>query len=152
MKRVMRVLGVLAIVGTMTAVASAQQGNKAALGVRMTLTPGNVRIVSVVPGSPADHAGLQVGDRIVAVNQEAVNTHQDVIRMVGSAIPTSNMAITVQRGNETGTFNATLGVEGNVFPGGRATRVVSESDDWDGVPGHPAGYHATISDSWPYQS
>lgn len=69
---------------------------------------GNVPIVArdVVPNSPASEAGLRVGDRIVAVNGEAVKSAEQVSQFIrehkGQAI-----TLRIQRGGSTQEISAT---------------------------------------------
>ena len=42
-----------------------------------------VQVINVVPGSPADHAGLRVGDVIVSLAGQQVSSVDDVHRVLG---------------------------------------------------------------------
>ena len=63
-----------------------------------------IAILSVVPGSPADHAGVQAGDLMTNLNGTAVGadgtkaTYCSVLRSHG---PTDALSVTVQRGDQT---------------------------------------------------
>lgn len=63
-------------------------------------------VPGVLPGSPAEKAGLRAGDRIVAVNGETVRHFYDVMRLVGAS-PNRELALTILRGAETLTVAAT---------------------------------------------
>ncbi|HMP73974.1 MAG TPA: trypsin-like peptidase domain-containing protein [Kiritimatiellia bacterium] len=52
------------------------------IGIQMSEAPVGVRVVDVVQNSPASHAGVQVGDLILRVDEIAVNTARDVQRAV----------------------------------------------------------------------
>jgi S1-C subfamily serine protease len=73
-----------------------------------TPTQGAV-VLSVVPGSPADKAGLKQGDVIVNINGSAVTTAEDLQKIVQNAKPGQSVAITYYVGNSKRTTNATLG-------------------------------------------
>jgi S1-C subfamily serine protease len=58
-----------------------------------------VELVAVVPGSPADHAGLSPGDLVVAVNGRLVSDVDDLHRLVSGADFASPLGFTVLRGD-----------------------------------------------------
>ena len=61
----------------------------------------------VLPGGPAARAGLQAGDRIVAVNGQPMKTFQDVVAAI-SPNPGKTLAITYRRGPLERTVNVTV--------------------------------------------
>ncbi|HWB12706.1 MAG TPA: PDZ domain-containing protein [Pirellulales bacterium] len=58
---------------------------------------GSVRILQVVSGSPADRAGLKIGDRITAIDDQPVASYNDVVHLVGDRQPGSHMRIAIDR-------------------------------------------------------
>lgn len=60
----------------------------------------------VEPGTPAAAAGLQEGDRIVAIGGEAVNDWDDLVEKI-SAAPNTTLELTVQRDGATVTMTVT---------------------------------------------
>ncbi|HWA99434.1 MAG TPA: PDZ domain-containing protein [Pirellulales bacterium] len=75
-----------------------------ALGVTLHQNgPNDVRISSVFPGSPAQQAGLQPGDRIVAIGQQHVQQTDDVINQIAQAHPDQRLPIQVDRNGQQGT-------------------------------------------------
>ncbi len=75
-------------------------------------TDGNIIVLasdynlnSISESPPATRAGLQTGDRIVAINGEAVHNFQDILENVATA-PNERLVLTVQR--DGGQLQATL--------------------------------------------
>ena len=62
---------------------------------------------SVVPGSPADKAGLQAGDKIIAINGEKTGSWEKVVEGISSSEEGQTLEVTYKRGNETGTVSVT---------------------------------------------
>ena len=62
---------------------------------------------SVVPASPADKAGLQAGDAIIAINGEKTGTWEQVAEKISSYKEGETLEITYRRGSETGTASVT---------------------------------------------
>ncbi len=68
------------------------------------------------PNSPAKQAGLQVGDRIIAVDGEAVHQFYDLIRLI-SPHPNAKVTVTVERSGATLSLPVTtesVGGEGKI--------------------------------------
>lgn len=68
-----------------------------------------VRIVELVKGSPAEEAGLKVGDLITSINGKAVRQTPDVPDATQGAGPGTKLSITVQRDATIRTITVTLG-------------------------------------------
>lgn len=82
---------------------------RAALGITFSrATTHSVRVLAVVPNSPGAKAGIKPGDRIAAVNDEAVSSYEDVIRLIGDATPGERVRLKVDRYGLEGTLLATL--------------------------------------------
>jgi membrane-associated protease RseP (regulator of RpoE activity) len=71
-------------------------------------------IVEVVPGSPADDAGLQEGDIIHAVDGAEVNENHHLAELIGSLEPGEQVELTVIRNGRRITVEVELGTR----PGG----------------------------------
>lgn len=67
-------------------------------------------IVEVVPGSPAEAAGLQAGDIITAIDGIAIETANAVVEIIRSAEIDSTVALIYTRGEESTTVEVTLTV------------------------------------------
>ena len=66
-------------------------------------------LASIVPGSPAEDAGLQAGDRIVAVDGDAVTSFGDFGVIIRRHGPGDELALTVARNGEEQEITVTLG-------------------------------------------
>ncbi len=79
-------------------------------------------ISSFSENSPAQQAGLQVGDRIVAVDGEAVGSYRDLVLEV-MLYPETELDVTVERGGENVTIPVTTLSDERVDQFGNATIV-----------------------------
>lgn len=102
------VLIVALVVALLTAgFAGAQDDSPPFLGVGVEASDDGALVAEVVPGGPAAEAGLEVGDVITAINDEAVTA--DSIRDVLSQHAVGDtVTLSVQRGDETLTLEVTL--------------------------------------------
>jgi S1-C subfamily serine protease len=84
---------------------------RAYLGVETgDATTGTGAIVSsVVPGGPADDAGLQAGDRVLSVGSTKVTGSDDVASAVLKAKPGDEIKVGVQRSGDSQTLTVKLG-------------------------------------------
>jgi putative serine protease PepD len=85
------------------------QIERAYLGVRLAETDDGVRLGQVNPGGPADKAGLENGDLVVAVGGTAVDSASDVQGAVSSRKPDEQLRVTVRRGDDERTVTVKLG-------------------------------------------
>jgi uncharacterized iron-regulated protein len=77
------------------------EGGRVKLGVLIEpVEEGGVRVVGVLPGSPAEAAGLQKGDRIVSAGGNAVREPSDLTRTVSGYEPGDTGPVEVVRGEE----------------------------------------------------
>ena len=71
------------------------------LGVSMSLgsqTEGGARILSVLPGSPADRAGIRPGDLIVGFDRNVVTTPRQLYSLVAGTAPGGRLDLQLIRG------------------------------------------------------
>jgi predicted metalloprotease with PDZ domain len=91
------------------------------LGVRVEATEDDsgVRVVEVGRGTPAAAAGIEVDDVIVAFGDTPITTTQSLLDAVAAAEVDSTVSLTVRRGDEEVTLDATIGsIETMRFEGG----------------------------------
>lgn len=113
--------------GTLRATLASQRDvtRRAALGVTLSKSAhGGVRILQVVSGSPADKAGLKIGDRIQAIDDQPVASYNDLVRLIGESRPGSDMKIDVDRYGLEGTLHASLTGRSQVFSAPRPIAAV----------------------------
>jgi len=85
-----------------------------------------VLVSSVVPGSPADSAGVRVGDRILAVEGQEAHSADELTAMVRATRPGESIEITVLRASEILPLRAVVGAAFTSPPVG--PRRASEHD------------------------
>jgi len=66
-------------------------------------------IASIVPNSAAAQAGLQAGDVIIQIGNQAVNDASSLGDILASKNPGDTVSVTIMRGSQQLTVNATLG-------------------------------------------
>jgi glutaredoxin-like YruB-family protein len=65
------------------------------IGLRVKDAPGGAEIGAVHPGSPAEHAGLRVGDVIVDMNARTVRSAADLEAVLASLTPSGEAGQTI---------------------------------------------------------
>jgi len=80
------------------------------LGVGVVETPEGVEVIEVFAGSPADGAGLEVGDLIISVDGVTVSTVSDLIDVVAAAGAGTAVEVTVGRGGTELGIEVVLGI------------------------------------------
>jgi putative serine protease PepD len=78
-------------------------------GVGARIQPDSARGDAITPGGPADRAGMQPGDRVVAVDGEAVSTPEEFVVAIRSNLPGDEVVLTVVRDGDRVTLPVTLG-------------------------------------------
>jgi len=81
---------------------------RALLGIEMKEGESGVEIASVIPGSPAEKAGLEPGDLIVEIDGREVATALEIAESVGSRRPGDAITVTVERDGDMLNLSATL--------------------------------------------
>lgn len=93
------------------AIALAQNDGKAWLGVSVADTKDGVTVRTVVPGSPADDAGLRPGDVIEAVDGTAIETAQQLVEIIGGHAPGDEIVLTISWRGDSREVSVTLGTQ-----------------------------------------
>ena len=78
------------------------------LGIELADSKRGVEVTRVLAGSPAEKAGLQVGDRIGSFQGKEVQTSADVIRLGSALTPGKPARFQASRGAEMKEFNVKL--------------------------------------------
>ena len=82
--------------------------NRPLLGVRGNSENGRCVISQVFPGMPAEKAGVQVGDVILAVDNREIGTFEELAKIVYFKKPGDTMRLKIERAEETISVIATL--------------------------------------------
>lgn len=91
------------IVGDLSEHGAVQRGF---LGIRLKRGPAGpgdtlgVRVDDVIAGSPAEEAGIRVGDHILAMDGQEVRTPEDLVTMVAELRPGTDTEVTILRDAE----------------------------------------------------
>jgi serine protease Do len=95
----------------------------AAMGLKK---PGGALVADVIKGSPADDAGLKVGDIILAVNNQPIRTSADLRNIVASSAPGSSISVELQRSGHERTVDVTLSEQPNQTVAAKSESKISE--------------------------
>jgi len=84
------------------------------LGIELASTPApgmavGLEVTRVLQQGPADEAGLRVGDRIIAINEQPAASSTTVSRLIAHAAPGSDIQLDILRGQEQLTVTARSG-------------------------------------------
>lgn len=81
----------------------------ARLGIQVEASDAGLIVSGVVPGSPADAAGLEAGDVITSVGDRDVRSLEDALRVLASSEPGQTLPLTYERDGETHSTSVELG-------------------------------------------
>ena len=85
------------------------QGKFHGLGVEITSEKGFIEVVAPIDGTPAERAGIQSGDRIIAIDGasiDEVNLYEAIEKMRGP--PGSRITLTIERPGKAKPFDVTI--------------------------------------------
>lgn len=94
---------------------TSQTGSGAWLGVDVQPTPAGVVIEGIVAGGPADAAALRPGDLLLAINNHAIGSLQDLSKVMSGLRPGQTISVHVRRDNTPLTRQLTLGENPNAY-------------------------------------
>ncbi|HTN75559.1 MAG TPA: trypsin-like peptidase domain-containing protein [Pirellulaceae bacterium] len=84
-------------------------GNAPFLGVQGDPESKDAKIAKVFPGTPAEQAGLKVGDLVLKVDGQEITEFAKLSSLVGDKSPGDKMKLQVKRGEETLEIEVTIG-------------------------------------------
>ncbi len=102
---------------------------RGALGIWLGRATDGVSVVGVVPGSPAEQAGLRAGDVIGLVGDERVRSTQELSDAVGKHRPGTAIDLTIRRGTARQTLQATLTSQEAAFDGRQSASHIRAAGD-----------------------
>lgn len=79
------------------------------LGVELAEMDGNVTVKSVLPGSPADRAGIKIGDKIEKFYQNKIDLISDLVRLSSKKAAGDEITLTISRDGEEKKIKLALG-------------------------------------------
>ena len=98
--------------------ATLAQGQSSYLGIMQLQNSAGVEVTRVVAGSPADAAGLKVGDVITQFNGLRVTSNEQFQSLVRQTLPGRQVRLEIQRGGVAQTITARMGTITNVNQAG----------------------------------
>jgi serine protease Do len=72
--------------------------------------PKGALIADVIKGDPADKAGVKAGDIVIAIDGKPVNTHKDLINIIGHFLPNKTVKLTLIRDGKEKIIKVKLGL------------------------------------------
>lgn len=88
-----------------------------------------VLVVGVQQRGPADVAGLQANDRILAINQQPLRTAAQLIQLVGQQKPDSTVQLRVQRGEQQ--LELSVLIKERPSTSARSEQTPAQQQEWD---------------------
>jgi len=120
----MRRAAIIAVLFSLAAPLSAHQSKPADAGI----------VESVMPGSPAEAAGMLAGDRLISIDGRRIATPDDLQAVMGAHRPGDAVPLVVERRGETIDLTLTFGgrPDGGVSIGIRVNLVTERGADGEG--------------------
>jgi hypothetical protein len=96
--------------------------SRGALGVMLTTSRDEVSVAEVIPGSPADLAGLRTGDEIHFVGDQRIRTTQALTDTIRGIKPGTQVDLLIRRNGRRQVVEAKLAAHETTFGNGDASR------------------------------
>jgi hypothetical protein len=81
---------------------------RAVIGIQLDASSDFATVAGLSPGGPADSSGLLAGDRITRVDEDAIASASDLLRILSNKRPGDSISVTVLRGEQRIKFELTL--------------------------------------------
>lgn len=78
------------------------------LGIRYVFRDGAAHVDTILPGTPAEQVGIRPGDLVIAVNNDRVDSGDELQERIFNSRPGSTASIILMRGSETINVTPTL--------------------------------------------
>lgn len=101
------------------------------IGIQADTTAPEAKVLSVVPDSPAQSAGLQAGDIIIRFGDKEVSSFPELVRAVRSSEPGQQVKLVVVREDEEVTLDLTVGKYGQPAPSARPAQPAPQNKEAD---------------------
>jgi carboxyl-terminal processing protease len=120
----MRLFAAVALTAALALVATTRADDlpEGSIGVKIKVEDGKIVVVEPVKDSPADKAGIKLGDVLVKVNEFAVKqkdaTDEDLkatVEEVKKHKPGAKIKVTVKRGDKEMALDVTVGKRSEIF-------------------------------------
>lgn len=124
-----------------------EDDTRAYLGVQIADGENGVEVMAVDPNSPANEAGIEVGDIIQQADETVIDTPNQLSEYISTKAPGDVVSVTLLRGEETLTVEATLAEapSGVSMPGGNRPGGRDGSEGRPFVYANPMGYQLGVS-------
>ncbi|MBZ0315123.1 MAG: PDZ domain-containing protein [Anaerolineae bacterium] len=124
-----------------------EDDTRAYLGVQIASSENGVEVMAVDPNSPANEAGIEVGDIIQQVDETVIDTANQLSEYISTKAPGDAVTVTLLRGEETLTVEATLAEapSGVSVPSGNRPGGRDGSEGRPFVYASPMGYQLGVS-------
>ncbi len=106
-----------------------------ALGVLLSKATDGVSVVGVIPGSPAERAGLRLGDEIRYIDDQRIRTTQELIDTIGAFESGTKVDLLIRRNGKRQVVEAKLDTSESTFSN-PDTSIKSDPGRSRGSPNH----------------